>query len=108
MSPSTIFNLHLILGYVAWLLCFRAYLLPRLKSLDQASASRHAILHSFRFFGLVFNFYLYPSRRSRPEPARRWLGHVRGLEGHGQRRREPGQDHHFALSWRDRLPSTRA
>ena len=54
MSPSTIFNLHLILGYVAWLLCFRAYLLPRLKSLDQASASRHAILHSFRFFGLVF------------------------------------------------------
>src|SRR6201993_1827274 len=31
MSPETIFNLHLVLGYVAWLLCFRAYLLPRLK-----------------------------------------------------------------------------
>ena len=40
MSPSTIFNLHLILGYVAWLLCFRAYLLPRLKSLDQVEALR--------------------------------------------------------------------
>jgi hypothetical protein len=40
MSPSTIFNLHLILGYVAWLLCFCAYLLPRLKSLDQVEALR--------------------------------------------------------------------
>jgi hypothetical protein len=55
MSPLTIFNLHLILGYVAWLLCFRAYLLPRLKSLDQYEAHRAiATLHSFRFFGLVF------------------------------------------------------
>ncbi len=40
MSPSTIFNLHRILGYVACLLCFRAYLLPRLKSLDQVEALR--------------------------------------------------------------------
>ena len=55
MSPETIFNLHLILGYVAWLLCFRAYLLPRLKSMDQVEAHRAiATLHSFRFFGLVF------------------------------------------------------
>ena len=55
MSPETIFNLHLILGYVAWLLCFRAYLLPRLKSMDQVAAQRAiATLHSFRFFGLVF------------------------------------------------------
>jgi hypothetical protein len=55
MSPETIFNLHLILGYVAWLLCFRAYLLPKLKSMDQAEAHRAiATLHSFRFFGLVF------------------------------------------------------
>ena len=55
MSPSTIFNLHLILGYAAWLLCFRAYLLPRLKSMDQVEAQRAiATLHSFRFFGLVF------------------------------------------------------
>jgi hypothetical protein len=55
MYPRTIFNLHLILGYVAWLLCFRAYLLPKLKSMDQLEAHRAiATLHSFRFFGLVF------------------------------------------------------
>jgi hypothetical protein len=55
MSPEIIFNVHLILGYVAWLLCFRAYLLPRLKSVDQVEAHRAiATLHSFRFFGLVF------------------------------------------------------
>ena len=55
MSPETIFNLHLILGYVAWILCFRAYLLPRLKSMDLVEAHRAiATLHSFRFFGLVF------------------------------------------------------
>jgi hypothetical protein len=55
MSPATIFNLHLILGYVAWLLCSRAYLLPRLKSRDRVDAQRAiATLHSFRFFGLVF------------------------------------------------------
>jgi len=70
------------------------------------SASRRAILHGFRFFGLIFIFILQGVVG--PESARRWLRHVRGLEGHGQRRREPGQDHHFALSWRDRLPSTRA
>ncbi len=55
MSPETIFNLHLILGYVVWLLCFRAYLVPRLKSMDAVEAHRAiATLHSFRFFGLVF------------------------------------------------------
>ena len=55
MSPETIFNMHLILGYVAWLLCFRTYLLPRLKSMDLVAAQRAiATLHSFRFFGLVF------------------------------------------------------
>jgi hypothetical protein len=55
MSPRIIFNLHLILGYVAWLLCFRAYLLPRLTSMNQVAALRAiATLHSFRFFGLVF------------------------------------------------------
>src|ERR1700730_3155589 len=55
MSPETIFNLHLILGYVAWLLCFGAYILPRLKSMDLVAAQRAiATLHSFRFFGLVF------------------------------------------------------
>jgi hypothetical protein len=55
MSPETIFNLHLILGYVAWLLCFGVYILPRLKSMDLVAAHRAiATLHSFRFFGLVF------------------------------------------------------
>jgi hypothetical protein len=55
MSPQIIFNLHLILGYVAWLLCFGVYILPRLKSMDQVAAQRAiATLHSFRFFGLVF------------------------------------------------------
>src|SRR5579872_2245721 len=55
MTPETIFNLHLILGYVAWLLCFGVYILPRLKSMDLVAAERAiATLHSFRFFGLVF------------------------------------------------------
>jgi hypothetical protein len=55
MSPATIFQIHLALGYVPWLLCFGAYAWPRLKAMDQASAQRAiAALHSFRFFGLVF------------------------------------------------------
>jgi hypothetical protein len=55
MSPQIIFNLQLVLGYVAWLLCFSAYLMPKLKSMDMAAAQRAiAMLHSFRFFGLVF------------------------------------------------------
>jgi len=55
MSQETIFNIHLILGYVAWLLCFGAYVMPRLKSMDPVKAQRAiATLHSFRFFGLVF------------------------------------------------------
>src|ERR1700722_9169709 len=55
MSPQMIFNLHLILGYVAWLLCFSVYILPRLKSMDLVAAQRAiATLHSFHFFGLVF------------------------------------------------------
>ena len=55
MSPATIFLLQLVLGYVAWLLCFGAYIWPRLKSMDRLEAQRAiATLHSFRFFGLVF------------------------------------------------------
>jgi hypothetical protein len=54
MSPATIFQAHLILGYVAWLLCFGAYIWPKLKSMDRVEAQRAiATLHSFRFFGLV-------------------------------------------------------
>jgi hypothetical protein len=55
MSPATIFQIHLVLGYVPWLLCFGAYVWPRLKAMDRADAQRAiATLHSFRFFGLVF------------------------------------------------------
>ena len=55
MSPEIIFSMHLVLGYVAWLLCFGAYIMPRLKSTDMVAAQRAiATLHSFRFFGLVF------------------------------------------------------
>ncbi|WP_027164423.1 hypothetical protein [Mesorhizobium sp. WSM3224] len=55
MSPAMIFNIHLGLGYVPWLLCFAAYIWPRLKSMDNLEAQRAiATLHSFRFFGLVF------------------------------------------------------
>ena len=55
MSPETLFRIQLVLGYVAWLLCFGAYIWPRLKSIDRAEAQRAiATLHSFRFFGLVF------------------------------------------------------
>jgi hypothetical protein len=55
MSPETIFRIHLVLGYVAWLLCFRVYILPRLRAIGRFEAQRAiATLHSFRFFGLVF------------------------------------------------------
>jgi hypothetical protein len=55
MSVEPIFQIHLVLGYVAWLLCFRAYIWPRLKAADPIEAQRAiATLHSFRFFGLVF------------------------------------------------------
>ncbi len=55
MAPQIIFNFHLVLGYVAWLLCFTVYILPRLKAMDAVAQQRAiATLHSFRFFGLVF------------------------------------------------------
>src|SRR6516162_6600086 len=55
MSPETLFQIHLVLGYVAWLLCFSAYIWPKLGSIDRVEAQRAiATLHSFRFFGLVF------------------------------------------------------
>jgi hypothetical protein len=55
VSPQSIFNLHLLAGYAAWLLCTGAYILPRLKAMKSADAQRAiATLHSFRFFGLAF------------------------------------------------------
>jgi hypothetical protein len=55
MSPATIFQIHLALGYAPWLILFGAYAWPKLKSMDSVVAQRViAGLHSFRFFGLVF------------------------------------------------------
>jgi hypothetical protein len=55
MLPETIFRIDLVLGYVAWLLFFGAYVLPRFRAMDRVEAHRAiATLHSFRFFGLVF------------------------------------------------------
>jgi hypothetical protein len=55
MPQQIIFLLHLILGYVACLLCFGVYVLPRLRSMERFEAQRViATFHSFRFFGLVF------------------------------------------------------
>ena len=55
MPAQPLFQIQLVLGYVAWLLCFGTYLWPRLKAMDRFEAQRAiATLHSFRFFGLVF------------------------------------------------------
>lgn len=55
MAPDTIFPLQLVLGYIAWLLCFGVYVLPKLQAMDRVEAHRAiATVHSFRFFGLVF------------------------------------------------------
>src|SRR3974377_2117070 len=55
MSAQVLFNIQLVLGYVAWGLCFSAYIMPRLRLMDAVAAQRAiATLHSFRFFGLVF------------------------------------------------------
>jgi hypothetical protein len=55
MSPTRIFQLQMVLGYLPWLLCFGVYAWPRLKAMEASAAQRAiAALHSFRFFGLVF------------------------------------------------------
>ena len=55
MSPEILFQTHLVLGYAAWLLCFDAYLLPKLREMGPIKGLRSiAMLHAFRFFGLVF------------------------------------------------------
>src|SRR6266702_8378130 len=55
MSPQTLFQIHLVSGYVACLLCFCVYALPKLRSMSRFEAQRViATVHSFRFFGLVF------------------------------------------------------
>jgi hypothetical protein len=55
MSVETLFQIHLVLGYVAWLLLFGTYIWPKLTAMRRFDAQRAiATLHSFRFFGLVF------------------------------------------------------
>lgn len=55
MSTQVIFQTQLVLGYIACLLFFGTYILPRFRSMDRFSAQRAiATVHSFRFFGLVF------------------------------------------------------
>ncbi|MGZ3276605.1 MAG: hypothetical protein ACXU82_10500 [Caulobacteraceae bacterium] len=55
MSTTLLFQVQLVGGYVAWLLCFGAWILPWLKGMDRLQGHRViAALHSFRFFGLVF------------------------------------------------------
>jgi hypothetical protein len=55
MSQQVIFESQLVLGYVACLLAFSTYILPRLRLMDRLNAHRViATIHSFRFFGLVF------------------------------------------------------
>jgi hypothetical protein len=51
MSPEPLFQIHLVLGYVAWLLCFGTYAMPKLKSMARFDAQRViATLHGIRFF----------------------------------------------------------
>jgi hypothetical protein len=55
MPVQAMFSLQLVLGYLAWGLCFGVYLWPRLRAADPFQAQRAiATLHSFRIFGLVF------------------------------------------------------
>lgn len=55
MPIESLFQFHLVLGYVAWLLCFGTYIWPKLIAMNRFDAHRAiATLHSFRFFGLVF------------------------------------------------------
>jgi len=55
MPTGLIFLVQLVLGYVAWLLWFATYGLPRLRTMSPAQAHRAiATLHGFRFFGLIF------------------------------------------------------
>ena len=55
MSSETIFGIQLVLGYVACLLWFGTYFLPKLRLMDRFEAHRViSTVHSFRFFGLAF------------------------------------------------------
>jgi hypothetical protein len=54
MSTPIIFAVQSVMSYLAWLLCFNTYVLPKLKLMDRIAAQRAiAALHSFRFIGLA-------------------------------------------------------
>ena len=78
MLPETIFQSASRLGYVAWLLCFGVYILPRLR-VD--GPVRSATRHRYAAQLPLLRARLYSSRRRRPEFACRWLRHVRRLLG---------------------------
>ena len=55
MTSESLFGIQLVVGYIAWLLCFGTYFWPKLKAMNRSDAHRViATVHSFRFFGLVF------------------------------------------------------
>lgn len=55
MPSALLFNIQLVLGYAAWMLCFQAYLLPWVREMAPMRALRAiAMLNAFRFFGLAF------------------------------------------------------
>lgn len=55
MAVGALFQLQMILGYVAWIVWLFGYGLPRARTVRPEIVHRAiATLHSFRFFGLVF------------------------------------------------------
>ncbi|MGE5112330.1 MAG: hypothetical protein ACM3JB_15810 [Acidobacteriaceae bacterium] len=55
MSPQLIFFTSVAFSFIAWVIVASRYIWPKLRSLDRTEALRPILmLHSFRFFGLVF------------------------------------------------------
>ncbi len=55
MSPQLIFFTSVALSFVVWGIVASRYIWPKLRSLERTEALRPILmLHSFRFFGLVF------------------------------------------------------
>lgn len=55
MPMAMIFQVQMVLGYVAWLMWLAGYGLPRARTMPPEAVHRAiATLHGFRFFGLVF------------------------------------------------------
>ena len=52
MTPATVFDIHLLLGYVPWLLCFGTYVWPKLKSMDHVRC-----LHLAGSIDMIVDYY---------------------------------------------------